>query len=336
MRRRTNYSKNFSIEFALRFFVMHRFKILVFLGGLVLLSVLSFISFLATPPRTFVSNTIFTVEEGSTLSHIAMTLKTHHYIRSEIMFKILTTTIFADGNDAVAGDYNFEKPITVFTVAQRIVSGDFDLTPIKVTVPEGLNKFELAELLRTKIPNFDSEKFVSAAPEGYLFPDTYFFPPNVTSEKIIKIMQDNFYKKIATVQQGIANFGQPLEDVIKMASIIETEARQFETRQIISDILWKRIETGMPLQVDVSFKYVNGKTTAQLTHADLAIDSPYNSYRYEGLPPTPIANPGLDSILAAITPKDTKYLFFLSDAHGTMHYAATFEEHKKNKALYIQ
>ena len=104
-----------------------------------------------------------------------------------------------------------------------------------------------------------------------------------------------------------------------------------ETRQIISDILWKRIETGMPLQVDVSFKYVNGKTTAQLTHADLAIDSPYNSYRYEGLPPTPIANPGLDSILAAITPKDTKYLFFLSDAHGTMHYAATFEEHKRIK-----
>lgn len=305
------------------------------LGGLLLLCVLSFVSFLSTPPALFPAKSIFTVEDGSSLSQIATTLKSRHYIRSEILFKVLASTVFADGNVAVAGDYSFEKPITVFTVAERIVSGDFDLTPIKITVPEGLNKFELAALLNKKIPNFDTEKFVSLAPEGYLFPDTYFFPPNVTPEKIIKIMQDNFYTQIATIQEALNAFGKPTEDVIKMASIVETEARQFETRQIISDILWKRIEKGMPLQVDVTFKYVNGKTTAQLTLADLAIDSPYNSYRYDGLPPTPIANPGLDSILATVTPKDTKYLFFLSDRYGTMHYAATFEEHKKNKNLYL-
>lgn len=298
--------------------------------------VLSFVSFIAMPPKPFASQAIFTIEEGKTLNQIAGDLKENHYIRSKILFKVAVSTIYSGGNKAVAGDYNFEKPVSVFSVAKRIVSGDFDLTPIRVTVPEGLNKFELASLLDTRIPNFNKEKFVSLAPEGYLFPDTYFFPPNVTVEKIIKTMRDNFDIQIATLQEGITNFGKPTEDIIKMASIIETEARQFETRQIISDVLWKRLEIDMPLQVDVTFKYVNGKTTADLTLEDLAIDSPYNSYKYTGLPPTPIANPGLDSILAAITPKETKYFFFLSDEYGNMHYAATFEEHVKNKNTYLQ
>ncbi len=92
----------------------------------------------------------------------------------------------------------------------------------------------------------------------------------------------------------------------------------------------------MPLQVDVSFKYINGKGTSELTGDDLEIDSPYNSYKYAGLPPTPIANPGLDSIRAALLPIESPYFYFLSDKDGVMHYAATFEEHKKNKLLYLR
>ena len=121
-----------------------------------------------------------------------------------------------------------------------------------------------------------------------------------------------------------------------MASIIEKEARTMETRQIIAGILWKRLELGMPLQVDVSFKYINGKTTKNLTLADLKIDSPYNSYLYKGLPPTPISNPGLDAIKAAISPTKTDYLYFLSDRKGLMHYAKTYQQHLQNKELYLR
>lgn len=335
MRRRKNYFRNFSVEPVADFLRIHRFKASVLMGGLVLLFVLSFISFLATPPKAFLSPTFFTIEEGSTLTSITSELKEKNYIRSEFLFKVIVRGIYSGGNNAVAGEYNFDKPISAFSMARRIISGDFDLTPVRVTVPEGLNKFELAELLKTRLPQFDTETFIALAPEGYLFPDTYFFPPNVKAEKVIKTMRDNFDEKIASIEESIEKSGRSFEDVIKMASIIETEARKFETRQIISDILWRRIDTDMPLQVDVSFKYVNGKTTFDLSLDDLAIDSPYNSYKHKGLPPTPIANPGMDSILAAISPKNTKYLFFLSDHYGNMHYAVTFDEHKRNKALHL-
>lgn len=301
-----------------------------------MLFILGLLSYISTPPSNFNSEEFFTIDEGETVSQIASSLKAENYIRSETLFKVLVAGIYGADKSAVAGEYNFDKPITTFEVAQRIIAGDFDLTPIKVTIPEGLNKFELSVLLDKKLPNFDQNEFIALAEEGYMFPDTYFFVPNITPEKVIETMRENFDAKIATLEEGIANSGRSKEDVIKMASIIETEARKFETRQIISDILWRRLDTGMPLQVDVTFKYVNGKTTFDLTLDDLDIDSPYNSYKYKGLPPTPIANPGLDSILAAISPKDTKYLFFLSDHHGNMHYAVTFDEHKKNKALYLQ
>ena len=121
-----------------------------------------------------------------------------------------------------------------------------------------------------------------------------------------------------------------------MASFIEREARTEETRKIISGILWERISLNMPLQVDVSFKYINGKTTLDLTPADLKIDSPYNSYLYTGLPPTPICNPGLDSILASLRPTKSSFLYFLSDNEGNMHYAENYKKHLQNKEIYLR
>ena len=120
-----------------------------------------------------------------------------------------------------------------------------------------------------------------------------------------------------------------------MASILEKEARKREDREIISGILWKRIEIGMALQVDAPFVYYNGKGTYNLTTKDLKTDSPYNTYTRKGLPVGPIGNPGIDSILAAIYPKSSPYLFYLSDRDGNIYYSANFEKHKKNKILYI-
>jgi UPF0755 protein len=121
-----------------------------------------------------------------------------------------------------------------------------------------------------------------------------------------------------------------------MASILEAEARTTETRKIISGILWKRMEIGMPLQVDAPFQYIIGKNTFQLTTNDLKFDSPYNTYKYKGLPPGPIGNPGLDAISATVNPIKTNYLYYLSDVRGNMHYAKTFAEHVINKEKYLK
>ena len=117
--------------------------------------------------------------------------------------------------------------------------------------------------------------------------------------------------------------------------IIEREAKKPEDKNLVSGILWKRFYIKMPLQVDAPFAYISNKNTYELTEDDLRQDSPYNTYRYLGLPPGPISNPGIESILAAISPKQSQYLYYLSDRSGNMHYAVTFEEHKRNKTLYI-
>jgi UPF0755 protein len=287
-------------------------------------------------PNNFVVNTLFTIEDGMTLDEVAHSLKSEGYIRSDVTLKLIVKAIFKNENGVTAGDYSFERPLSVVGVAKRILAGDFHLDPVRVTVPEGLNKYETADLLVKRLPHLNKEEFIAVASEGYLFPDTYFFPPNITPEKIVEVMRGNFDRRVATLEDKIAKFGRPLDDVITMASIVETEARKFDTRQKISDILWRRLNEGMPLQVDVSFKYINGKTTFDLTLADLTLDSPYNTYKYAGLPPTPIANPGLDSILATVTPHETKFYFFLSDENGEMHYAETFDDHIANKRKYLQ
>lgn len=129
--------------------------------------------------------------------------------------------------------------------------------------------------------------------------------------------------------------GRTLNEIITMASLIEEEANTKESRRIISGILWQRIKQGMRLQVDAVFPYIMNKFSLQLTKEDLMDDSPYNTYRYAGLPPGPISNPGWDSIYAAIYPAKTSYLYYLSDREGNMYYAKTFEEHKANKAKYL-
>lgn len=121
-----------------------------------------------------------------------------------------------------------------------------------------------------------------------------------------------------------------------MASILEGEARGREEMEIIAGILWRRIEIGMPLQVDTTFLYVNGKNTFTLTQADLKIDSPYNTYLYRGLPPTPISNPGLTAIRAALNPQPTPYLYFLTGRDGLMYYSRTHDEHVQKKTRYLR
>ncbi|MFM2357481.1 MAG: hypothetical protein RJA61_218 [Candidatus Parcubacteria bacterium] len=285
-------------------------------------------------PGTFPEHSLFTVPEGATLSQISTRLYNQGYIVSPFWFKIVVS--LTSGSSSVqAGDYFFAESKNILSLARRLVLGNHGLLPEKITIPEGLHVFKIAEIFKSKFPQFDPEYFIEHAPEGYLFPDTYFFLPNVKAQDVIDTMRQNFDKQIISVKEDIEAFGKPLEEVIKMASILEGEARQFETRQVVSGILWNRIRLKIPLQVDTSFVYINGKNSFTLTTEDLEEDSPYNSYTRLGLPPTPISSPGLEAIQAAVTPVKTNFLYFLTDKTGVMRYSADYEGHLKNRRLYL-
>ena len=300
--------------------------------------VFSFYSRLIAPPSDFPDGVLYEVSRGSSLSHVADDLSLRHIIRSEFFFKGLVT-LFGLGRGAVAGDYEFETAQNVFVVAYRIARGSYELSRIRITIPEGTSSVQMERFFDDRFYRFDSKEFLELGKkyEGYLFPDTYYFLPNVTAEEVVDTMLANYKSKVADIADTIRTFGRPIRDVIIMASILEEEARTTESRRIIAGILWKRIAERMPLQVDATFAFVNGKTrSSDLTLEDLKIDSPYNTYVYRGLPPGPISNPGIDSILSTVTPIETKYYFYLSDGDGEMHYAVTHDEHVANKFKYLK
>ena len=291
-------------------------------------------------PYNFPTKTIISVPEGSSLHETANILKEEKVIRSALWYKVFNV-LSGNQTQIQAGDYYFKTRINLFKVTARIVTGQYDLTPVTVRISEGSTVFDIGEQLSSRLSRFDGDAFVERAlkeeAEGYLFPDTYEFLPNVDEKKVFKVMRETFDKKVATITSQIKEFDQSFEDIIIMASIIEKEsANDFEERQIISGILWNRISIGMALQVDAVFPYINGKNTYELSTDDLQVDSPYNTYKYPGLPIGPISNPSLDSILAAVTPIDTDYLFYLHDRDGNVYYSTNFESHKQNKFKYLR
>ena len=307
-------------------------KVYLFFIGIVLFVIYLW---LAVPPSSFPSGSIVTVPEGVGLYTLAEKLREDKVIRSPFWFRIIATML---GGERLmrAGQYHMSRPQSTFVVAWRVFRGDHDIETVKMTIPEGFTVGKISLLFDDRFRLFDHASFLSGAPEGYLFPDTYFIPVTATASSTIKLFRDNFIRKIFPSMPDVELSGKTLEEIITMASIIESEASSREDRDIISGILWKRIKLGIPLAVDASFVYVNGKTTKELTLDDLEIDSPYNTYLYGGLPPTPISNPGLESIEAALSPTTTPFLYFLTGDDGTMHYSRTLDEHVAKKFKYIK
>ncbi|MFH0755321.1 MAG: endolytic transglycosylase MltG [bacterium] len=328
------------INFYKQFLIfIKKFKKILISFAVIIILIIFYFLFLSAP-KNFPINSIYDLKSGQTLSLVSDNFKELKIIKSDFWFKTFVLIFSFGDTTIIKGNYALSKKQNVLTLAWRMSYGLFDIIPIKITLPEGINSFEMADILSDNLLSFNKKNFLSLIKtkklEGYLFPDTYFFAPNIEEEEIIKIINDNFNEKIKEVGIDIKNFNKSENDIIKMASILEEEARTIEDKKIIAGILWKRIFMNMALQVDASFKYINGKTTATLTEEDLKIDSPYNSYIKKNLPPTPISNPGLDSIKATINPEETSYLYFLTDKEGEMHYAETFEEHIRNKQKYLK
>lgn len=291
----------------------------------------------STPPLDFSGDIVVNVESGDTLSIVSQKFADAGIIRSQFLFKAFVV-LLGDSDKVLKGDYLFDQPQSVVRVAYRIAAGLQGLSKIKVTIPEGSNTKNIAVILKKAIPSFDGVNFLLSAHnlEGQLFPDTYFFFEDVTSDDVIKVMRANFDAHVTTINDKVIAFGKPFKDILTMASIVEKEATSSVDRRIIAGVLWKRLADGMPLQVDPPFFYFLNKTSEELTLDDLAVDSPYNLYKNAGLPPTPIDNPGLEAILDTVTPTQTKYWYYLSDKTGAMHYATTFDGHLVNKEKYLQ
>lgn len=301
-----------------------------------LLVSISFYIFFRTPPKDFPLNTVITIEEGESLQNITNNLYADKVIKFPIIFRSAVIIMGGERN-VIAGDYLLDKKEGPVDLAYRLIKGQFHLDILRITIPEGWSVYEIGDHLEKSLKNFDKDTFVELAEgfEGYLFPDTYFIADTARPKTVINLMRSNFEEQIKSIG-GLATSTKSLHEIITMASILEGEANTTESRKVVSGILWKRITAGMRLQVDATFKYINGKGSFQLTYDDLKIDNPYNTYVYKGLPPGPISNPGLDAINAALYPKTTRYLYFLTGKDGKMYYARTFEEHKRNKALYLR
>lgn len=304
----------------------------VLLAGIVAMFFVVYM-FFVTPPSSQVYPKSLLVESGDSLGEIAIHAEQINLVRSKTAFQ---TMMFILGNDTKikAGKYVFEAPVNVIDVAIHVARGERDVTSLKITIPEGYTRKEIATLFEGKLKKFDSQIFLEKTKEkeGYLFPETYFFLEDSTTDQVVNELLSQFEKKTKTLDLK----GKSLEEIVVMASIIEKEASGDDDRKIISGVLWKRLSLKMPLQVDATFKYILGKESSELTIDDLKTQSPYNTYIHRGLPPGPICNPGLESILAAIEPQSSGYLYYLHSDKGEVYFAKTFEEHKQNKARYLK
>lgn len=315
-------------------------RALLALTGLILVGlVISFyhVTSLLTAPVDFPTNQVIVIEQGTDVRAVTEILEQKSVVQSAALL-YYTLVLLHDPTDIKASAYMFDRPLSTPEVAKRLTEGDFDTDLIRFTHFEG----ERAELLAARavevLPNFDRARFLAAAIplEGKLYPETYFIPATYTDEELLALLQATFEEKVHSLQTAIESSTLTLDEVITLASIIEREANTKESKQLVSSVLQNRLEIGMALQADASIEYILDKPLAELTPDDLEIDSPYNTYLYPGLPPTPIGNPGLDAIMAVLEPADTEYFYYITDDEGMFHYAETYNEHLQNIKRYLR
>ncbi len=295
--------------------------------------------------QTTTSPTIFGDNWSPDASQIGNSLFKNGLIKNPTVFKVYVQFSGIAGR-IQAGDYRLSPGFNLFQVASVLSKAPLE---VKVTIPEGFRREEVAVKFAKSLDQGSSftAEFLdeTGQDEGYLFPDTYLVSGNATPGAIINKMKSNFNTKVDSLKPE--NSGLSESELIILASIIERETKTDEERPVVAGILLNRLDKGWPLQVDSTVQYAvaTARCKSFLTSctwwqppgsADLEIKSPFNTYKNAGLPPSPIANPGLSSIKAAYNPEKTDYFFYLHDSQGQIHYAHTLEEQDANIKKYLQ
>ena len=298
---------------------------------------------------------VVNIPSGSGTDSIADILSDAKLIKNKLVFKI-NVKMSGKASQFKAGEYQFDQSYTNGEIIDDIAAGKIYHSGPKVTVKEGATSIEIIdELVKKNLGTKENyEKLINnpgefrdkyeflkdkniKSLEGFLYPSTYFCTEGESEREVISRMLNKFdemykYKiKPEMDKHKDLNF----YDVMKMASIIEKEAVVDKDRPLISSVFYNRLAKDMPLQSDATIQYAFKERKKVVTYEDLKIESPYNSYKYKGLPPTPIANPSWKSIEAAINPAETDYLYFVAKTDGgENNYAKTYEEHLKNEKRY--
>lgn len=281
---------------------------------------------------------VFTIEKGEGIKSISSRLVSEQLIRSAPGFYVLIKLQGLD-QQIQAGQFRLNRSMDALAIAQALTHGFFDKW---ITIVEGWRIEEIATRLAGELDIPESE-FLKYAKEGYMFPDSYLVAPDATAGAMAQLLQQTFEKKVTEkYKDQISSTGLSFEQTLILASIVEREGRNDQDRPIIAGILLNRLNADWPLQADATLQYALGYQSfekswwkKELTEVDKSIKSTYNTYLYTGLPPAPIANPGLSSIQAAVNPIKTDFWFYIHDKKGVVHYAKTIEEHNQNISLYL-
>ena len=293
--------------------------------------IFSYLKITSKPVSSDTSNVMFVIKSGDSITAISQNLKSKSIIRSQYSF--LFYSYYLGLNKKIqAGTFRLNPALSVQEVVTKLSKGgvsDYWLKIIEGTrVEENADSFPVGTDFTGK--------------EGYLFPDSYLIPTYYTADQIFEVIQKNFDEKFAKAKEGATNTKMTDKEVLVLASIIEHEARTLKVKQGVSGVLINRLNIGMPLQSDVTVQYARdsknkpAKYWVDLDAADISIVSPFNTYKNTGLPPSPICNPGYDSIYAAFHPTSSNYIFYLTGNDNQMHYATTLEEHNTNITKYLK
>ena len=296
-----------------------------------------------TPP----ANTSLLLHSGYSTRRIAAELKKLGVIRSEFAF--LLWHELHHKRSLKAGEYRFEREATLPQVYGRIVRGDIYFHV--VTIPEGYTMFDIAKAMEdaglgsaadflqvaeTQTPLISDLAPEATSLEGYLFPNTYQFTRTESLEEMAAAMVHQF-RQVAQEIGLNAALNSDVPKVVIMASIVEKETAAPEERPLVAGVYYNRLAQNMALDADPTVIYAEllaGTYQGSLHHDDMAVNSPYNTYRFPGLPPGPIGNPGRSSLQAAMHPDNSKFLYFVSDGNGHHRFARSLEEHNRNVAAY--
>lgn len=288
------------------------------------------------------------IPKGASVNTISDILYENKLIKNKVIFKAVAKLSNKTPNFK-AGKYLLNQTYSNNDIVNLLASGKTYQDGIKITIPEGSTSKEIVDLLiKNKLGNKDAYEELINNPkefykqfsfldekdiislEGFLYPETYYFDKDSSEKEILGKMLsafDNEYNDNLKKKQK--EMKMTLEEVINLASIVEKEAVLDEDRPIIASVFYNRLKIDMPLQSDATIQYIFEKRKQIVTYKDLEIDSPYNSYKNKGLPPTPISNPGIKSIEAVLNPADTDYLYFVAKMDGGNNYSTNYKDHLK-------